>query len=433
MAAIVTSSFRKDHAVQLAQNGDLYIGFGKSDPWPVPTVPPLPSTSPLDIFDVKQNLIGIKRVTTTARVVPRVVLTAGRSYKVWDSSDASCLYPAGTTLPCYAFDPVTFRLYMCVRRGPGTVSDITFVDTLTTYGMTAVLGDGYRWAYLGQVDEASTFLTTQFIELPPNPVGLDSTAATAATGGKLLYVKVLSGGSGYPSSSGLTNMSVLGDGSGAVVNVITSGGRVTDFTVTSEGSGYSFGRPDLGINGSGARYVPVFAPKQGFGANLLDDLPSWFVGIGADISSLDSDIVLAPYRQVSIIDTSGHVLSSDSQGLSTLRKFTHPSDLTTALRVGDIIEGNTSKALAFVDSISYEGGISTVKYHQNSSESVNFKPFVVETIRRVSRGSENISGNITLGGTPEYQGEGNVIFFENFKVKSRTSNQSEEVRIIIQL
>jgi hypothetical protein len=76
------------------------------------------------------------------------------------------------------------------------------------------------------------------------------------------------GGSGY--SDGTS--SILGDGTGGEVSITTSGGIITDVTVTQGGSGYTYGIVDLPTSATPAKLIPIIPPSKGHGYDIYKEL-----------------------------------------------------------------------------------------------------------------------------------------------------------------
>ena len=198
--------------------------------------------------------------------------------------------------------------------------------------------------------------------------------------------------------------------------------------------------------GSAAVLIPELTPQKGFGHNAPDDLPSWFVGLGADFNGSGAETSDIPvsglsFRQVSVLNDPYIDSQSAFTSYSALRKFTLSGDYTTTFSSGSVIAFSNG-AKAFVDYSSHAGGTTTVLYHQNSSPLINTTPPASPLVSVTSPSGTVtvITSSITLSATQEYEFSdsqnmvgGDVIFFENVKAKARSTTQNEEIRIIIQL
>lgn len=90
------------------------------------------------------------------------------------------------------------HVFKCIGNKNGGISTIEPSNTQIS-GLPAVLSDGYRWKYLYTISGVDTtkFMTNSYMPVRENP---DVTAA--AIDGGLFNIKVISGGSNYPSNSG---------------------------------------------------------------------------------------------------------------------------------------------------------------------------------------------------------------------------------------
>ena len=89
--------------------------------------------------------------------------------------------------------------------------------------------------YTLSASQQANFLSTDFMAVTTN-----STVSSKAVDGAVNIVKIKSAGSGGTNGTH-TNIDIRGDGSGGKVSVTVSAGAVTGVTVTTPGTGYTFG------------------------------------------------------------------------------------------------------------------------------------------------------------------------------------------------
>ena len=108
-----------------------------------------------------------------------------------------------------------------------------------------------------------------------------SSVRSAAVEGEIEVIIVTNSGIGYGSAQTYNNIPILGDGVGAKASVsVSSEGKVTNVTVTSKGSGYSYGTLDITnyISHTGvgtttlANFDVIIPPKGGHGADIYREL-----------------------------------------------------------------------------------------------------------------------------------------------------------------
>ena len=326
------------------------------------------------------------------------------------------------------------------------------------------------------------------------PLAVDA-AAQKRTAGLLSHVGVVSGGSGYSANTTITATIVKNDGTvttpaisftpiiaGGVIQRVdirdpqnspsdagsyefwTSGDAATmvnsSLSIANRIKSINFHISDPGGGGSGetggtgAQLSGTIAPSTGYGYNAIDVLPTWFVGINVDFEGTedDGDAPAIDFRQVSLLKN--FVRTDDSDGsantLGALKSITLNTPQASAL--GNLVQGQilyqqTSGAKFYFDHYVTSGGTTKIFYHQNSDGEIN----QIDPTQNNSHAiGTSLNGNQVAAGvsarnlTPEYQSRvasgtdqyefnGEVVFHENRKPFTRSSTQTEEVKLIIQL
>ena len=471
------------------------LGIGKSDPWPdndsgasetdsnftVTT----PSGTRQEADDVLNNLISMKEISGDGaeQLVPKNTWASGNTYKAYDSTDNSCFYDDNDGKSCCVVDGD--NIYLCISNIAGTSNTIGTTtggqspNTIVTTDYSWAQGtDGYVWAHVAQIPtsgSAEKFVTPQFV-----PVLRDADVTTlfgeidtndqAETGGLLSYIGVSDGGSGY--SSPTATLSLVDEDGNAIdvsdikLTPVLAAGVITKIIIqdsadTGAGSdsywdldspsrvikGARYGTVTITDSaGSGASAYPVIAPFRGYAKKAIDVLPTWYVGVTADFEDTEGgDTPILDFRQLSLIKRYTRSLADDgtSDSLDCLRYIYTESSVVNsgnnrdALVPGDILTDGTSKF--YFDY--YDNG--SLYYHQNSNEDVNF---ITPTgaITYVSG-----PGTLTSGdGIATYSGaiggewdkqlsnedwNGEVLFHENRVPFERADDQTEEIKLIIQL
>ena len=340
---------------------------------------------------------------------------------------------------------------------------------------------GYILKYMYSItsSEAAKFLTTDFM-----PVSDDSTVSAAATDGKIESL-VVTAGSGYTNGTYFTPIqgdgSNAGTSSGAVVRITVSGNAIasfgltagTDTTINSGGSGYTFGTikldnvfSDSGLTsstsiggGSGGAITPIISPKEGHGNSSVIELGGHYVMSATTLTQDENDdlTVANDFRQIGIIVDPTTFGTSTVASASTARQtfvvkfastsgtFEGDEKITQASTgaVGKVVEFDSSRGLLYFQQERFGDfgtNNSTGDFTSFSGANLITGATSSATGTPSSESSEDVTlaNNNTLTFTsgyanPELQPDsGNIIYLENRKPISRSSDQTEDVKVIIE-
>ena len=326
--------------------------------------------------------------------------------------------------------------------------------------------------------EAAKFLTSDFA-----PVSDDSTVSAAATDGKIESVKVTAG-SGY--TDGTYYAAVFGDGtsqgtsSGAIIRITVTSGSLasfglttgTDTTIHSGGAGYTFGTVNLDTvfsdsglsssanigSGTGGAVDVIISPKEGHGNSAITELGGHFVMNAITLSQAEGDDVTTEndFRQVGLVvdpttfGTSTVGTSSTARqtyvvkGSSTSGTFEADEIITQASTgaVGRVVEFDSSRSLLYYHqerfgdygTSSSTGGyvaFSGTNTITGSSSSATLVPS--SDTETVTLANSNTLTLTTGYANPELQPDnGNIVYLENRKPIQRDSDQTEDIKLIIE-
>jgi len=480
-------------------NNRYSIGLGKADPWEADAngnlesttgfSPPSPEGTIQEDHDVISNLSVLKDVAATGvkQLIAKNPWKNGRKYKVYDEADDDMFYTSGDLYPCVVTN--NNKVYLCLSN-TATTSNFTAVAgsntepaAASTYGVTAK-GDaqGYVWAHVANIDSSDPLVTNQFVPINSSPNV--QPAEKQKTGGLISHIGITNGGSGYSNPPQVVITAVDYDGdvvdTGITARAIVDGGAVTRIDlVDADQSPYPDGSESywdhidtnhlsspVDIPGR-VKYVTVaiaassgtratahatVAPVDGYAANAINILPTWFVGLTAEFvnQETDNDAAIIDFRQVSLLknftrenptdknETSGATGESVLDALKYVKLTGTPSaSVIDGLSQGDVLTCGSAKF--YFDY--YDAATKNLYYHQNSNPDVNFiDPLPVTGVQS---GSSTIASTDTVGTyRPEYNAydspptgitNGEVIFHENRAPFQRGSSQTEEVKLIIQL
>jgi hypothetical protein len=328
MPAIITNKFRLNNAEQFSEsfsetaNNVYYLGIGRpqafgtltradsrTDYEGTDTNPITPGDTVVREFYTYDDLIAAKRVqsTDTSFVIPRRNWTSGTVYDIYrhdygefqtgSTSTRVTSNSGATTLFDATFYVLTSarNVYKCLDNNGGATSTDEPTGTSTSVITTS---DDYKWKYMYTLSAAqqANFLSTDFMAVTTNANAAtdQSNVIAAAVDGALDVIKIKSAGSGGTNGT-FTGIAIRGDGSGGVCSVTVSGGSVTAVTVTTSGTGYTFGTVSnaqivsAGATGlSGAELDVIIAPKGGHGANAQEELGGFFVMLNTSLEGTES-------------------------------------------------------------------------------------------------------------------------------------------------
>jgi hypothetical protein len=395
-----------------------------------------------------------------------------------------------------------FRVYICLQNGtdPENVTGRPSLDepTFTDLEPKAAgdSGDGYIWKYLYTIkpSEVIKFDTVNFIPVPKNwetsSESLVLRTNAASFNNQLKIITITNRGVGLGTANRTyTNVPIKGDGEGAKATiVINNDSKVESITVSTGGSGYTYGTVDLvGGNvptGAGVDDVPSFnviiPPKGGHGADIYRELGAYnvliFSRIENDLENPDFitgnkiarvGVVENPqaYNSTSLLDvekaSAVYALKLAGTGYDTAT-FTPNSKFTQTISTGTTAVGRV---------VSYDQNTGVLKYWQdkslvgfNTDGSQNISPTYGIQLNRFTN-SVGTGGTTIIVGTnlnidttftgistalnnrtynlgqsfiaglanPEVKKySGSIIYVDNRPSITRSSNQKEDIKVILQ-
>ena len=465
MAAVVFDRQRKnsirDILIDIKDSDNYYYaGIGRSEDWNDSDIAPTPENSLRDARIARLAIQSVKNITDQTFVIPRYNWTSGAIYSAYDDDQQG--YPTNA----YYVMNSNQQIYICLQQGktnanPPQVVASTVQPTGNTTGTPFRTADGYMWKFLYSIGalKAAKFISTAYIPVAKmqdssnaplllDEVGVDSDSPAEdveqqlvqqnAVGGQVLGYVVTNGGTGYTSVPTLT---IKGDGVNAKAVATVVGGQVTKVTVKDSsdasiafGSGYT--RASVTITGGGgdsAQVRAIIGPPNGIGADPRDDLKSGAIMFNTKPSGAEGGafIVDQDFRQVTLLK---NLTQWDSTGLLTAEAANGLSKLVlTAVNDGPfvddlIIQGQTSGTKAYIDNVDSNG----VFYHQ--SDYTGYGDFDSgETIEIVEGGGSTTAtvSNILRGEFDPMSGE--LLYIDNRAAVIRSTDQTEDIKIVIQL
>jgi len=490
MPAIITNKFRIHNAEKFTtaltgSSNVFYLGIGRPQAFSTSTRPDLRTenegsdASPLTPVDSIQeefysfdDLIAAKKVATSdlSYVIPRRNWTSGTVYDYYRHDYGNRITGTTTTQTSDSgastlWDSTFYvlnsenRVYKCLDNNNGGTA--TFEPTGDSNNIITTVDD-YKWKFMYELTAAQqvNFLSTDFMA-----VATDSGVAAANTDGEVNIVKIKSAGSGASVNSTFTNIDIRGDGTGGKVSVTTSGGVVSAVTVTNAGSGYTYayirnadivsaGATDL----TGAELDCIIEPKGGHGENAIKELGGFYVMLNVNIeageASNTGDFTTAnDFRRIVLIRDPNNFGGASAATSNTLRgtyavrfaasptpgTFTVDEEINQATTgaVGKVVEWDaTNRILYYVQTrFNDQGADSNGNLTAFSGTNVITGQSSSASGTPSSTASETVD-NITFTSgyaNPEIESDdGDVIYIENRSPITRASDQTENVKLIIE-
>ena len=486
MPAIITNKFRIHNQEQFVESFSesganvYYLGIGRPQAFTTSTrgdsrtqfegsdtSPLTPVDSISQEFHTFDDLLAAKKVSSTdvSVAIARRNWTTGTVYDyyrhdyghhVTGSTSALVTADSGATaLYDSSFYVLTddFNVYKCLDNNGGAASTVKPTGTSTSILTT---GDSYKWKYMYTLSatQQANFLSTDFMAVATN-----STVSSAAVDGAVNVVKIKTAGSGG-SNGTHTGVAIRGDGSGGVASVTVAGGAVTAVSVTTPGTGYTFAyirNADIVSAGatslSGAELDVIIEPKGGHGANALEELGGFFVMMNtnfeADETSNSGDFTTAnDFRRVCLIrdpQTGGSASSATTLRGTKAVLVTSPSgnytvdeeiNQATTGAVGKVVEWDSSNNILYyiqtrfndegVDSNGNLTAFSGANTITGQGSSVTSTPSTSSTT------VDSIAFTSGYAGAEIDADAGDVMYIENRSPITRASDQTENVKLIIE-
>ena len=317
------------------------------------------------------------------------------------------------------------------------------------------------------------------------PVSTDSTISAAAADGAIDSLKV-TGGSGY--TDGTYYAAVYGDGtsaggaSGAIVRITVTSGAIqsfgltagTDTTVHAAGTGYTFGTVNLAsgytysdatlataaaMGGSGGNVEVVVSPKGGHGYDAIAELGGHYCMMNATMAQAENDDITTEndFRRVGlVVDPYNYGTSTVASG-STARQ-TYALKLTSVSGTFDVDERITQTSTGAIGKVvEWDSSLSILYYQQErfgdyGTNGTTGAYVAFSGANQVTGATSGATGTpdasadsaVTLAGgntltftdgyaNPELQPDsGEIIYIENRKPISRSSDQTEDIKLIVE-
>jgi hypothetical protein len=451
--AIVTNPLKKQviSSIQsdFADSAENYFAvIGRSEDWNDSDIAPTVVNTAREERNFRLGAQSAKNIIDLSFVVPRYNWSSGAIYSAYD--DAQVGYPAQT----YYVMNDNNQVYMCIQQSKnasGQAQVSTVQPSGNTTGTPFDTADGYVWKFLYSISalDATKYISANYLPIKlQGATDSDSPAADVeqlavqnnAVVGQIVGYAVDSGGAGYTSTPTVT---VTGNGTKAKAGATISGGQVVKVELIDSsgnytlGSGYDFA--DVAVTGGGSPTKPasvraILSTPLGLGGDPRDDLRSTAIMFNVKPEGTENTdfIVGNDFRQVGLMkdlkDSSGSVDFTASTGI--ILKQLKLSSVTSGFTADNTIEGSTSGVQALIDKVDS----SNIWYHQ--TEVTGFGNF--DSGENITETDGNGAGVLNASFAPYINPEidafsGQLLYIDNRAAITRATDQTEDIKIVIQI
>jgi hypothetical protein len=308
--------------------------------------------------------------------------------------------------------------------------------------------------------ETLNFMSTDFIH-----ASTDSTVSAAAVDGALDTILIVAAGSSYSTTSGATisAIPIRGDGSGGIASVVISSGTITAPTVTTAGTGYTYAyirnadiiaATNAAGAGSGGNLNVIIPPKAGHGYNALIELGAFYVMLNKSLSGAEgtSDIGVAnDFRRIGLVRNPYNYGTTTVASATTRRQifaavfssvsgtFTADEEINQASTgaVGKVIEYDSTNKILYWYQTRFPDVGTDSDGNLTAFSGANAITGQSSSAAATPNTSDSTTTNATIFAsgysTPELVADsGDILYVENRSPITRASDQTENIKLIIE-
>ncbi len=462
MPAIVTKDFRVHNARQFQESfsesaDTYYLGIGRPQAFAndqafndgTDTSPPTPVDSVGSVeYYTYDDLLSAKKVGSSdiSLCIPRRNWTTGTVYDYYrhdygeinSAGNAITTDSGASTLIDSTFYVMnsTFDVYKCIDNNGGAASTTEPSGNKSTSVFSTA--DSYKWKYMYSLSasEQANFMSTDFIHVSTESTDYSTTA------GAIEHVKVTAGGSGG-SNGTYTGVDIRGDGSSGKCTVVVSSNAVSSVTITTAGSGYTFASvkaSDIG-NVSGADIDFIISPPGGHASDVIAELGGFFVMMNVDFTQADGSgdfNTTNDFRRIVLLRNPTDSTTGSTATASTLdgTKSMTFSGSPGSFQADEKITQASSGAVGFV--VDFNSTTKVLRYIQpqfaNQGIDTNQNLTAFSSTNTVTGATSSATGTPSSHDTtPELTADtGDILYIENRKPITRASDQTENVKLIVE-
>ena len=330
-----------------------------------------------------------------------------------------------------------------------------------------------KYMYSMTTSEVQNFLTTDFMPVKVN-------ANADANRGVYVFM-VTSGGSGYPNGTYYTK--VRGDGSGGIAKIVVAGNSIAEFGnnalsstsyMQANGTGYSFANFDLsGTNiytntaatsaiagatlsawnsATAGTIKAIIDPAGGHGTDDIAELGGHFVMLQSKLEPADSDVVqVNDFRRVGIVKNPKDSATNNVAALATARTtkailmaaggtgtFQIDEKITQASTGanGTVVEWDATNRILYYVQEKYTNYGLDANQNLTAFSGVNAvtgaNSSAVHTPANTSGTTNGVVFASGYANSELSKDTGEIIYVENRRAISRASDQTEDIKVVVE-
>lgn len=419
----------------VGSDAELYLSFGKSDPWLNDAQPPSTNANTRAELDIWYNMVGAKKIVTSdiRHVVPRVDWTANTIYKQFDDlrDNSAGIYVMTDE----------YNVYKCLDNKANSNSSIkpTSINTSSVFKTS----DGYTWKYMYTVsdEEILRFLTPDYMPvktLTLNDNSLQWQVQEAASPGQIYSILVTNPGTNYKNTSNIL-VSVFGDGNGAIATatVNTQSNTIQSITMNAYGVGYTTATVRIsGGGGANATARAIITPTEGHGKDAIYELGASNILIDKRIVGTEQNkyptrsqyrqlaLVKDPYKFATETVSSNNVVSQTYK--MTLYNYSVGVGAATDYNINEIVfQGNTYSESTFSARVvdwDSANNILTVSQFKGIANAI-------QSLTGLETSTTKVIGSVSY---PELQPyTGHILYVDNFTPITKDPEQIDDLKLVI--
>jgi hypothetical protein len=327
-----------------------------------------------------------------------------------------------------------YNVYKCLANNNGANS--TVEPTAVSPYTTTTTSDNYIWKYMYTVadSEQLRFMTDAYIPVKTltNDDGSSQWQVQEnATEGSINSIFITNEGVNYTNISNII-VTISGDGSSAnaTANVDISSNTIDYILVVNPGTDYTYASVSItGGGGSGAEGRAIISPQGGHGSNPLYELGGNDIILNGKLKFDENSTlpVTNDFGQISILKDP-HLF--DTANVATLSAFLQCSSLT-CLGSGNYNQDEFVYQGASFSAATFTGRV--VSWSSATGLLLLINTTGTPTAAQLLIGEESLTirtiSSISSGDLEKYSGR--ILYVDNIQSITRSSDQTEDFRIVI--